>query len=74
MDRTQYCDGCSVLEYEDAVNRYDVYSAHCCDPDKPVLGARRVVAVSGVGKPFQIQRPVWCTKGLTSRRRGKEKA
>ena len=56
----EYCDGCAVLEYSPALNAYDVYSAHCCDPDKPMTGKRRVVGVSRVGPPVYITRPVWC--------------
>lgn len=66
MNNDQFCDGCSVLEYMPPVNRYDYHAASCCDPDKPAMGVRRVVAVSSIGKPFQILRPVWC--------RGKQKA
>lgn len=42
------------------INPYDYYLARCNDPEKPVTGKHRVVAVSAVGKPFGIIRPVWC--------------
>ena len=54
------CDGCEELDFVDAVNAYDVYAARCNDEKKPVTGKHRVVAVSGVGKPFGMIRPVWC--------------
>ena len=54
------CDGCGMLAFSPPVNRYDVWAAHCRDAAKSVTGARRVVAVSRVGKPRQIERPVWC--------------
>lgn len=54
------CDGCDMLTFEEPHNRYDVYSAHCCDPEKPVMGPRRTVAVSASSKPFRIPRPKWC--------------
>ncbi len=65
MKRGDFCDGCRCLDYETPVNRYDCWRALCCDPDKPVLGARRVVATAGIMRPVRIRRPVWC--------RGKEK-
>lgn len=58
--KDEYCDRCGQLDYEDSLNPYDVYAAVCCDPEKPMTGARRVVAVSGVGRPRRIIRPVWC--------------
>lgn len=60
MSGSGFCDGCAWLRYEEQVNRYDVHRALCCDPDKPVLGARRVVATSGVAAPRFIPRPAWC--------------
>lgn len=60
MSGDSFCDGCAALEYGTPVNRYDYYSAQCCDADKPAMGTRRVVAVSSLGKPFHILRPVWC--------------
>ena len=51
------CDGCAQLRFERWPRNY---VAQCTDPDKPVLGARRVMAVSTVGAPFHIQRPAWC--------------
>ena len=56
------CEICAYLAYEEPVNRYDVYSAHCCDRDKPMMGARRVVATSRVGRPERIERPKWCKR------------
>ena len=56
------CDGCRYLSFTVPVNRYDVFTANCCDPDKPALGARRVVAVSPVGQPRRIERPKWCKR------------
>lgn len=56
------CENCAYLAYEEPVSRDDVYSAHCCDPDKPMMGARRVVATSQVGRPGEIERPVWCKR------------
>ena len=54
------CDGCGWLAFDEAVNRYDVNRALCCDPEKDMRGKRRVVAVSSVGHPQYIPRPVWC--------------
>ena len=54
------CDGCDMLSFEEPCNRYDLYSAHCQDPDKPVMGKKRTVAVATLSKPFGIPRPVWC--------------
>ena len=57
------CDECRFLQVEPPVNRYDVWRACCCDPKKPVMGARRVVgtapACSELG-PVGIRRPKWC--------------
>ena len=60
MSGSGCCDGCGLLSFEKPVNRYDCFRALCCDPDKPVMGARRVVATSGVRRPRFIERPVWC--------------
>ncbi len=60
MNNDQVCDGCAALEYSPPVNKYDYYAAQCFDEDKPVMGARRVVAVSSLGRPFGIIRPAWC--------------
>ena len=60
--RTDECFGCKALSFEKPVNRYDVYTAHCCDPDKTAMGARRVIAVSHVGRPVRIERPAWCRR------------
>ena len=56
----QVCDGCGYLQYGPPANKYDYYTALCCDEDKPMMGARRVVAISSLGRPFGIMRPVWC--------------
>lgn len=59
----QICDGCGWLEIERPVNRYDVWRACCCDPDKPLPGKNRVVGVapySAAEGPAGIQRPLWC--------------
>ena len=59
----EICDGCASLEIEEPVNRYDVWRACCCDPDKPAAGARRVVDTAPAGSasgPFGITRPAWC--------------
>lgn len=60
MKNADFCDGCGLLGYDKPVNRYDCHRALCCDPDKPVLGARRVLATSGVAAPRYIARPAWC--------------
>lgn len=60
MSGSDFCDGCGLLCFEKPVNRYDCFRALCCDPDKPVLGVRRVLATSGVAAPRNIDRPVWC--------------
>ena len=31
-----------------------------CDPEKPVMGTHRIVAVSSLSRPFGIYRPTWC--------------
>ena len=62
------CDGCEWLEIEPPVNRYDNWRACCCDPDKPMHGARRVVSTAPAGSergPVGIQTPVWCGRGTT---------
>ncbi len=61
MNRDQICDGCAVLTFEKPHNRYDFYTAHCCDPEKPVTGERRTLIVSALSQPFGIPRPAWCT-------------
>lgn len=63
MSARIYCDGCDYLDYETRVDRYDVYRALCCDPDKPMMGARRVVAAARIERPTHITRPVWCRRG-----------
>lgn len=63
MSGTALCDGCGWLEIERPVNCYDVWRACCCDPDKPMPGARRVVGVAPAGSkrgPIGVQRPRWC--------------
>lgn len=60
MSGSGFCDGCARLCFEEPVNRYDVHRALCCDADKHVLGARRVVATAGTVKPRFIHRPAWC--------------
>lgn len=61
MSKDQFCDGCAVLTFEEPYNRYDFFTAHCCDPEKPVTGKRRTLAVSALSKPICTPRPVWCT-------------
>lgn len=61
------CNGCGFLALDPAVNAYDVNRAVCCDPDKPALGARRVLAVSRVGWPLRIERPAWCRQKKSRR-------
>lgn len=67
-----YCDGCRWCRIERAVNRYDVWLAHCTDPDKPGwLGGERVVGVApecSERGPERIVRPVWCQKERPPRR------
>lgn len=63
MSAGRFCDGCGDLDYEPPVNRYDVHTALCCDPGKPVMGSRRVVAAARIGRPTHITRPVWCRRG-----------
>ncbi len=61
----ELCDGCALLQIEEPVNRYDVWRACCCDPDKPMPGERRTVATapsSWERGPIRIPRPKWCTK------------
>lgn len=60
------CKGCRVLSLEGPLKQGDCWTLHCNDPDKPVLGTRRTVAVSWVGPPRPPERPAWC--------RGKKKA
>lgn len=62
MKKRETCDECRFLAFEEAVNPYDVNRALCCDPDKPAMGARRVIAVSRIGRPIGIERPAWCRK------------
>ena len=56
----EYCDGCALLTYTGPVNCYDVYSAHCCSTDKPMIGRMRVVATAWTQPPIHITRPAWC--------------
>ena len=57
MGSPKNCDGCAMLQFE----RWpQLHVALCCDPEKPALGARRVVAVSRIENPSQIDRPAWC--------------
>lgn len=58
----EYCDGCDMLNFDGAVNRYDVHRARCLDPDKPALGSRRVLAVGEKQFPEHIIRPAWCRR------------
>ena len=60
MSADQFCDGCFFLDFTAPANQYDVYAAHCCDPEKPVLGRRRVIATAQTAAPFHIPSPVWC--------------
>lgn len=60
MNSDRFCDGCEDLDFVDAVNAYDVYAARCNDPEKPMTGKHRVLAVSNIRKPFGIHRPAWC--------------
>ena len=60
------CDECRFLQVEPPVNRYDVWRACCCDPKKPMPGARRVVGTAPASSetgPLRIQTPVWCVRG-----------
>ena len=59
----ELCDGCGCLQIEEPVNRYDVWRACCCDPDKPMPGERRTVATAPASwerGPIRIPRPKWC--------------
>ena len=57
MERCRQCDGCAALQFE----RWpQLHVALCCDPEKPALGRRRVVAVSTICNPSQIDKPAWC--------------
>ncbi len=60
MSGSGCCDGCAVLDYEKPVNRYDCFRAVCCDPEKPAMGARRVVDTAVTREPRNITRPIWC--------------
>jgi len=60
MQRDELCDGCAYLDFADPVNKYDVYSASCCDPEKPAMGKRRVISVMQTARPLMIHRPAWC--------------
>ena len=64
----EYCDGCGDLTFSGPVNRYDVYSAHCCSTDKPMIGRRRVVATARTQRPIHITCPAWCPKGHSRRK------
>ena len=54
-----YCDNCKHLGFAYSRN---IYSAHCCDPDKPVFGELRTLDVSRVQIPIHIPRPAWCQR------------
>lgn len=67
------CDGCRLLEIREPLKRGDCFTAHCTDPDKPVIGTRRTVAIGWLGPPFNIQTPAWCRrKEKNEPRRAKE--
>lgn len=57
MSGDRYCDGCRQMTYEKWPS---CIVALCCDRDKPVIGPRRVIGATHIGKPIYIQRPVWC--------------
>ena len=57
MNKEKLCDGCTDLQFECWPT---IYVALCCDPNKAALGRRRVVAVSTICNPSQIERPAWC--------------
>lgn len=59
------CRGCRFLELREPLRKDDCYTVHCTDPDKPLMGACRTLAVGWAGFPVNIPRPAWC--------RGKEK-
>lgn len=59
------CDECPMLLIDTPVNKYDCWRACCCDPAKPVTGARRVVGTAPANSetgPVGIQTPVWCRR------------
>ena len=59
MNKEKLCDGCAALQFE----RWpQLHVALCCDPEKPALGRRRVVAVSPICSPSRIERPAWCRR------------
>lgn len=61
------CAGCRHMESCAPETQNDVYTVRCTDPDKPALGARRVLAVGRTGWPVDIQRPAWCRRKETDR-------
>ena len=71
MNSDRFCDGCAELKYDPPINRYDYYTAQCCDPEKPVMGTHRIVAVSSLSRPFGIYRPTWC-RGKIKKKRKRE--
>lgn len=54
------CDGCGYMVREGPHKRGDCYTVHCTDPDKPVLGARRTIAIGWTGYPVDVPTPAWC--------------
>lgn len=63
------CEGCAFLALGEPQKQSDCWTLHCCDPDKPVLGKRRTLAVSWVGPPIPPQRPAWCRRKEKAARR-----
>ena len=63
------CDECQMLMIEAPINKYDVWQACCCDPKKPMPGARRVVGTAPASSetgPVRIATPAWCRRPLPS--------
>ena len=54
------CIGCRYYETEGPQKQEDCYTAHCTDPNKPMLGRRRVIDVGWTDYPVDVQSPVWC--------------
>lgn len=65
------CEGCRMLMLKDPLKRGDCWTLHCTDPDKPIHGKCRTIAVGWIGPPIPPPRPAWCRgKKKTARRAG----
>lgn len=61
----KFCDECPFFAVEPPIRAGGIWTAHCCDPHKPVPGARRVIGTAPGNTetgPIRVQTPVWCRR------------